>query len=210
MCNAYGTIGYSRSAFLHDLLGIPRNLDYDKPKKVVRPTDSVPVVRLTDAGYEQLEMRWGLVPAWSKTMPERPLTNARSETVDELKSFVDAFRKRRCVMPGDEFYEWIKGTKQRVTFRPKDEEFLFAGLWDRWNDGEKNVQSCVMLTTSANDIVAPVHDRMPVVLKPEDCMKWLNAETAVGELKQLLSPLSNELITLVEEIAPKSNQTSLF
>ncbi|MCB1059550.1 MAG: SOS response-associated peptidase [Calditrichaeota bacterium] len=210
MCNAYGTIGYSRSAFLHDLLGIPRNLDYDRPKKVVRPTDSVPVVRLADAGFEQLEMRWGLVPAWSKTMPERPLTNARSETVDELKSFAEAFRSRRCVMPGDEFYEWIKGTKQRVTFRPKEEEFLFAGLWDRWNDGEKVIESCVMLTTSANDVVAPVHDRMPVVLKPEDCVKWLNSETAVEDLKKLLAPLENELITLVEEITPKSNQTSLF
>jgi putative SOS response-associated peptidase YedK len=210
MCNAYGTIGYSRSAFLHDLLGIPRNLDYDKPRKVVRPTDRVPVVRVTNVNYEQLEMRWGLVPAWSKTMPERPLTNARSETVDELKSFAEAFRTRRCVMPGDEFYEWIKGTKQRVTFRPKDEEFLFAGLWDSWNDGEKVIDSCVMLTTSANDVVAPVHDRMPVVLKPEDCAKWLRADTAMDELKRLLAPLENELITLVEEISPKSSQTSLF
>lgn len=210
MCNAYGTIGYSRSAFVHDLLGIPRNLDYNRPKKVVRPTDTVPVVRMTDVGYEQIEMRWGLVPAWSKGMPERPLTNARSETVEELRSFSDSFRKRRCLMPGDEFYEWVKGTKQRVTFRPRYEEFLFAGLWDTWFDGDRKIESCVMLTTSANSVMSSVHDRMPVILEPQDCLKWLNVATPLEELRKLMVPISNDLIDIVEEISPSSNQTSLF
>ncbi|MBK8130469.1 MAG: SOS response-associated peptidase [bacterium] len=209
MCNAYGTIGYSRSAFVHDLLGIPRNLDYAKPRKVVRPTDVVPVIRSGDRGPEQISMRWGLIPAWSRQMPERPLTNARSETVDELKSFAESFRMRRCIMPGDEFYEWIKGTKQRLTFRPVQEEFLFAGLWDSWKDGDNLVESCVMLTTTANDVMAPIHDRMPVILKPEDCIRWMAADTAVEDLRALLVPLNNDLITLVDE-GGSLKQTSLF
>ncbi|MBL0060422.1 MAG: SOS response-associated peptidase [bacterium] len=210
MCNAYNTRGEPISPFVCDLLGILNDLRVERKAKLVRPTDIVPVVRMTHVDYEQLEMRWGLIPAWSKTMPERPLTNARSESVEELKSFADSFRKRRCIMLGDEFYEWVKGTKQRVTFRPKDADFLFAGMWDCWTDGERTIESCVMLTTAANDVMAPVHDRMPVILKPEDCVKWLNLDTPIEELRMLLVPLANDLITLVEEIKPSSNQTSLF
>lgn len=210
MCNAYTIRGEPISPFVCDLLGIPNDLQVERKTKLVRPTDTVPVVRLTNVNYEQLDMRWGLIPAWSKTMPDRPLTNARSESVDELKSFSDAFRKRRCIMPGDEFFEWVKGTKQRVTFRPKDDEFLFAGMWDCWSDGERTIDSCVMLTTAANDVMAPVNDRMPVVLRPEDGVKWLNLDTPIEELKKLLVPLANDLITLVEEIKQSSNQTSLF
>ena len=210
MCNKYKTQGDTISDFIRDLLELPLSLDSISPNKIVSPTDNVPVVRLTSKGYEQLEMRWGLVPAWSKQMPDRPLTNARSETVDELKSFSEAFHKRRCIMPAAEFYEWIKRTKQRVTFQPKDGEFLFAGLWESWKSDDKTIESCVMLTTAANDVMAPVHDRMPVILKPEDCVKWLNLDTPIEELRMLLEPLAKDLITLVEEIKPSSNQTSLF
>ena len=210
MCNAYTIRGEPISPFVCDLLGIPNDLRVERKTKLVRPTDTVPVVRMTHVNYEQLEMHWGLIPAWSKTMPERPLTNARSETVDELKSFSEAFHKRRCIMPAAEFYEWIKRTKQRVTFQPKDGEFLFAGLWESWKSDDKTIESCVMLTTAANDVMAPVHDRMPVILKPEDCVKWLNLDTPIEELRMLLVPLANDLITLVEEIKQSSNQTSLF
>jgi len=210
MCNAYGTIGYSRSAFIHDLLGIPRNFDHDKPRKIVRPTDNVPVIRGASSGFEQISMRWGLIPAWSRQMPDRPLTNARSETVEELRSFSDCFRKRRCILPGDEFYEWARGTKQRVTFRPKQEEFLFAGLWDTWRDGDKIIESCVMLTTTANDIVSPIHDRMPVILLPEQCAHWMDTSISTDELRAMFAPLASDLIELVDESSTTTNQTSLF
>ncbi|MCB9357261.1 MAG: SOS response-associated peptidase [Calditrichaeota bacterium] len=209
MCNAYGTIGYSRSAFVHDLLGIPRNLDYDRPRKIVRPTDQVPVLRTNGGRVEQLEMRWGLIPAWSKQAPDRPLTNARSESVEELRSFSEAFRSRRCVMPADEFYEWTKAKKRR-TFRPTQEEFLFAALWDTWRDSERSISSCVMMTTAANDVVAAVHDRMPVILRPEDVRTWLSESSTLAEIRGLLRPLDNELIVLEPDELQSSSQTSLF
>lgn len=209
MCNAYGTIGYSRSAFVHDLLGIPRNLDYDRPMRIVRPTDMVPVLRKSGREFVQAEMRWGLIPGWSKQMPDRPLTNARSETVEDLRSFSASFRERRCIMPAGEFYEWTKSRKRR-TFVPADEEFLFAGLWDEWFGESKSIQSCVLLTTSANEIVSPVHDRMPVILKPDDVKAWLEPETPLPSIRDLLKPLESELILLLPDETESSSQTSLF
>ncbi len=209
MCNAYGTIGYSRSAFIHDLLGIPRNLDYDRPVRMVRPTDLVPVLRKSGQEYVQAEMRWGLIPGWSKQMPDRPLTNARSETVEDLRSFSASFRERRCIMPAVEFYEWT-GSRKRRTFVPADEEFLFAGLWDEWVDESRSVQSCVLLTTKANEIVSPVHDRMPVILKPDDVKHWLDPEAPLPSIRDLLKPLESGLISLLPDEPASTSQTSLF
>ncbi len=113
-------------------------------------------------------------------------------------------------MPGIEFYEWAKTSKKRRTFTPADQEFLFAGLWDVWSDDSRRIESCVMLTTSANEIVAPVFDRMPVILKPDDAVKWLSDDTPIEELRKLLIPLAPDLISLVPESTEPTAQTSLF
>lgn len=113
-------------------------------------------------------------------------------------------------MPAVEFYEWIKGTKQRVTFLPTEEEFMFAGMWDSWSDGTQTIESCVMLTTSANDIMAPVHDRMPVILRPEECVRWLRVDSSVVELREFLRPVSSEFIKIADDFRPPNSQTSLF
>ncbi|MBK6767011.1 MAG: SOS response-associated peptidase [bacterium] len=143
-------------------------------------------------------------------MPERPLTNARSESVDELRSFSESFRSRRCVMPGIEYYEWTKTTKRRRTFVPRQEEFLFAGLWDAWTDAERSLDSCVMLTTSANEVVAPIHDRMPVILRPEDVLMWLDGSVSIELLRGLMRPFDSEQMSLVPEVSEPPKQTSLF
>ena len=121
------------------------------------------------------------------------LINARSETVTEKPAFREAFKKRRCFIPADGFYEWqrTEGKKQPFFFQLKDgHPFGFAGLWDRWmgEDG-KVTESCTILTTAANEVLAPVHDRMPVILHEEDYEQWLDKDERKRELlRDLLRP----------------------
>lgn len=121
------------------------------------------------------------------------LINARSETVTEKPAFRDAFKHRRCLIPADGFYEWQRtaGKKQPYFFQLKDSQpFGFAGLWDRWKDEEgKVLESCTTLTTEANEVLAPVHDRMPVILHMDDYDLWLDEDVRKqGLLVDLLQP----------------------
>jgi putative SOS response-associated peptidase YedK len=121
------------------------------------------------------------------------LINARSETVTEKPSFREAFKRRRCLIPSDGFYEGARagGKKQPYFFRLRDEQpFGFARLWDRWQGREGAViESCTILTTEANDMLRPVHDRMPVILHPEDYELWLDDDERKTELRRdLLQP----------------------
>lgn len=145
-------------------------------------------------GGRKLEMlRWGLIPSWAKD-PEigNRMINARSETAPEKPSYRKAFKERRCLIPADGFYEWQKtpGGKQPYYFRMKGgAPFAFAGLWEDWSwDGEE-IRSCTILTTTPNTIVGEVHDRMPVILSPEDHDFWLDPEVDETEpLRELLAP----------------------
>lgn len=161
----------------------------------IAPSQNILAVRQNVDVREAAELKWGLMPSWAKdaSMGAR-LINARSETVLEKPSFREAFKKRRCIIPADGFYEWARasgGRKQPYYFRFKDERlFGFAGLWDRWSgqDGEV-IESCTILTTEANEVVTPVHDRMPVILHPDTYELWLNADSRnAGSLKELLQP----------------------
>ncbi|HEV7902587.1 MAG TPA: SOS response-associated peptidase [Pyrinomonadaceae bacterium] len=164
----------------------------------IAPTQEILAVRELADGQEMSFFKWGLVPSWAKdvSMGAR-LINARSETVQEKPSFRDAFKKRRCIIPADGFYEWQRtgGKKQPFFFRMRDESpFGFAGLWDRWQDGEgKAIESCTILTTGANEVLRPVHDRMPVILHPEEYALWLGGEERQrGLLTDLLRPYPAE------------------
>src|SRR5262245_35107324 len=144
----------------------------------IAPTQPVPVVRAAGDGRALALARWGLIPRWA-TDPAigNRLINARSETVAEKPSFRDAFRKRRCLIPATGFYEWAKtaGGKQPYHFRLLDgRPFAFAGLWERWDRGGEPVESCTILTTAANAVVRPVHERMPVILPAEAFAAWLD------------------------------------
>jgi putative SOS response-associated peptidase YedK len=138
-------------------------------------------------------MGWGLIPSWAKDPAiGAKLINARSETVAEKPSFRAAFKYRRCLIPADGFYEWQKtqqGTKQPFYFSMAGNAvFAFAGLWESWND----IETCTILTTSANGLVQPIHDRMPVILSPENYGRWLDPNIQGGQLlSDLLRPFSD-------------------
>jgi len=178
----------------------------------VAPTQNILAVRGAADGREMIFLKWGLVPSWAKdTSIGAKLINARSETVEEKPSFRDAFRRKRCIIPADGFYEWKRegGGKQPYFFRLKDERpFGFAGLWDRWEgEGGQVINSCTILTTEANEVLRPVHDRMPVILHPEDYELWLEGEEREWALlRELLRPYPGEEMTS-HPVSPAINST---
>src|SRR5437016_8151445 len=150
-----------------------------KPRYNIAPSQSVAVVRLLpdDSDRKLAMLRWGLIPAWIKdpTSGAQPI-NAKSETVAEKPMFREAFKRRRCLVPADGFYEWKRegGRKQPVYICMKDREpFAFAGLWEHWEDHDGQViESCTLLTTEPNELLAQVHNRMPVILDQRDYDLW--------------------------------------
>ena len=153
-------------------------------------------------GLAMRMMRWGLVPSWAKEpgMGAR-MINARSETVADKPAFRDAFRRRRCVIPADGFYEWqkIEGGKQPYYFHGRDGRPLaFAGLWETWSgpDGQ-DLETCTILTTGANRVMRPIHHRMPVILPAKDRELWLALDADNKEaLADLLKPCPDDLLAL--------------
>jgi putative SOS response-associated peptidase YedK len=153
----------------------------------VAPTQSVLVVREPNE-REAVFLKWGLVPRWAKdTAIGNKLINARSETVTERPSFREAFARRRCLVPLDGFFEWARRgeSKRPFYFHMRDgEPFAVAGLWEVWEGDGEPLETCTLLTTEANELLAGYHDRMPVILKPEDYDLWLDAD--VQSTEQLL------------------------
>ena len=149
----------------------------------IAPSRDVAVVRIAAerAGRRELALlRWGLIPSWAKdpAMGNR-MINARAESASAKPAFRSAFRRRRCLVPADGFYEWQKaGTrKQPYYVRMADgKPFALAGLWERWEGPGAAVASCTILTTDPNALLAPVHDRMPVIVAPADYDRWLDPE----------------------------------
>jgi putative SOS response-associated peptidase YedK len=164
----------------------------------VAPSQTVPVVRADAEGQRTLAMlKWGFVPSWSKDGKIAPI-NAMSETVTEKPMFRGALKKRRCLIAADGFYEWQKTGKhkQPLHFHLRTRgPFGFAGIWETWRgpaEGEV-LESVAILTTEANELVKPAHNRMPVILKPEYFRQWLDpAEQDPAELTPLLRPYSAE------------------
>jgi putative SOS response-associated peptidase YedK len=161
----------------------------------IAPTQDVPVVRLTrdGTGCELIMARWGLVPFWADDLKiGNRLINARRETVRTMRAFREAYQRRRCLVPADGFFEWRKEgkTRQPLLIRRTDRApFAFAGLWERWKnpaDGGAVVRSCTIITCPANELVAPIHDRMPVILASEDHGRWL--DPAGIDAHRLLAP----------------------
>lgn len=160
----------------------------------VFPKQQLTVVRQNGDAHEAVPMRWGLIPYWWKDAEKLPdLTfNARSETVLEKASFKTPFKRRRCLIAMDGWFEWkelSKTLKQPYYIHPKDPDgvFAFAGLWDTWKGPDGLVESCTMMTTEANSLVAEIHvkKRMPVILEPKQWLPWLNPKN--DDLDQLLS-----------------------
>jgi putative SOS response-associated peptidase YedK len=151
------------------------------PRYNVAPTQLVPAVGVKRDGTTRglVMMQWGLIPHWAHGERPRAFINAKSETAAELPSFHDPMRTRRCLVPADGFYEWAKegSKKQPYHFRlAGGRPFAFAALWDRWHGPRGANDSCTILTTTANDLVRPLHDRMPCILTAEDFADWLDPQ----------------------------------
>lgn len=165
-----------------------------EPRYNIAPTQEILGVSKIADGCEMTFYKWGLIPSWAKdTSMGARLINARSETVREKPAFRQAFKQRRCILPADGFYEWqrTEGRKQPFFFRMRDESpFGFAGLWEQWKGEEGHViNSCTILTTEANEVLRPVHDRMPVILHPDDYSLWLDHDVRKLEMvEDLLRP----------------------
>jgi putative SOS response-associated peptidase YedK len=166
---------------------------------------SQPVAVITNEDPKTLTFhRWGLIPSWAKDIAiGNKLINARADTAAEKPSFRAAFRRRRCLIPANGFYEWQKrtGGKAPMFIHLKEYKvFAFAGLWEVWHspDGDE-LRTCTILTTEPNDFVRSIHDRMPVILQPSDYEKWLApGEQSPDALKPLMKPLDAALMTAHE------------
>jgi putative SOS response-associated peptidase YedK len=165
-------------------------VEWHGPRYNVAPSQPVPVVRNVDERVLQWR-RWGLIPSWAKepAIGSR-MINARAETLAEKPAFRSAFEKRRCVIVADGFYEWQKvpGSTRRKPFHFRIEDgrpFAFAGLWDRWMSPEgEEIVTCTIITTAANERVKPVHERMPVIMRPDRIERWLNPEPVTAAVLQ--------------------------
>ncbi len=197
MCGRYAS--FLPAEALAQMFGTVNPLPNWEPNWNMAPTQSAPVVRLhPQTGQRHLDLlRWGLVPHWVKDLKatHQPI-NARAETAATTPMFRDAMGRRRCLVPVDAFYEWqvVDGQKQPPVKQPwaiaraDGLTMAMAGLWEGWKgpDGEV-IRSFTILTTSANEALRPIHERMPVVLEREDWPLWLG-EPATGDPASLLHP----------------------
>jgi putative SOS response-associated peptidase YedK len=170
------------------------NVPSIEPRYNVAPTQQVFAVRSVGEGREGVLLKWGLVPSWASdpSIGVRML-NARAETIAAKPSFRTAFQRRRCLIASDGFYEWVSVGKQKqpIHFRKGDGRlFAFAGLWESWRaPNGVTLESCSIITTTANELVQPVHDRMPVILDPSSYAEWLDPKhTNAAALLPLLAP----------------------
>jgi putative SOS response-associated peptidase YedK len=173
-----------------------KNPELYRERYNIAPSQMIEVVLAPESERILAELKWGLVPSWAKDADiGNRMINARAETLAEKPSFRDAFKKRRCIIPASGFYEWQKkgsGAKQPFYFYLNDKEvFGFAGLWEEWLDKTSGevLETCAIITTEANDVLKPVHERMPVILQAEDYEQWLDPqENNTEKLQKLLAP----------------------
>ena len=195
--------------------GTHRNVQL-APRYNIAPTQPVPIIRMDTQGTRELVLvRWGLIPSWVKDPNDfATLVNARAETAAQKPSFRAALRYRRCIVPADGFYEWTgsKGARQPHLMRRAANDgqarapLALAGLWEHWlgSDGSE-LETMAILTTNANEFMAPFHDRMPVILTPTDFERWLDCK--MGEqtsIDDMLHPPASDLLEAIA-VNPKVN-----
>jgi len=194
MCGRYTQTGKAEKVLVR--FGVGQNTTLIQPRYNIAPGQNAPVIA-NDGGRSLRMMRWGLVPSWAKdpTIGHK-MINARAETLAEKPSFKGLIGQRRCLVLADGFYEWRKEGKGKVPMRCTlrgGEPFSFAGLWDSWKKpagGE--LFSFTIITTQANDLLRPIHERMPVILSKEGEEKWLDPD--FKEVHELLVPYPAEMM----------------
>ena len=188
MCGRFSII--SNSKIISEHYDLVNTGEFTKSYNVT-PSSNIPVVRLDDGARKIAICNWGLIPHWARDSKFKPI-NAKAETIAEKPFFKSSFKNKRCLIPANGFYEWKgkKGQKQPYYIKFEDDRlFSFAGIWDHWENGNKIIESCSIITTSANELMQPIHHRMPVILKPGDYDDWLK----IGD-KTLLKPFDEEMI----------------
>ncbi len=196
MCGRF-TLAIDRSELLAAFpwLSPPEQL---VPRFNIAPTQPVLAVP-NDAQNQANFFLWGLIPSWAKDpkMGNR-MINARAETLADKPAFRAAYKRRRCLIPASGFYEWRKepGSKSKTPMHIRmksGQPFAFAGLWEIWHPGDEHLLSCTIITTDANELLTPIHDRMPVILPPDAYEQWLDPqERADGGLRNLLKPYPSD------------------
>lgn len=171
-----------------------------KPRYNIAPSQDIPVIRKTDTVREMSMARWGLVPGWSKESRSKYSTiNARIESVAEKPAYRTPFKRQRCLIPADGFYEWkqLDGNKVPHHIRMRDScVFAFAGLWDRWEASDDIIESCTIIVMPSNEVMQPIHERMPAIIAPAyyDC--WLDSGvTDKQEIMQCLTSAPSSQLT---------------
>lgn len=176
----------------------PEVLAQSAPRYNAGPSQSLPVV--LNEGERQISLlRWGLVPRWSKDASSGyKMINARSETVEEKPSFREAIKKRRCLVLADGFFEWKKTPEGKIPMRitlKSGDPFAFAGLWETWKDPEGALlRTFTILTTKPNELVSSIHDRMPVMLLPEQEKLWMDNAAGPETWRSVLLPYPQDLM----------------
>ena len=185
MCGRYTDTKRDKQFLVRMGVANVEQLDF-VPRFNVAPTQTASVVMWRDAGPELRQARWGLIPSWAKDEKiGNNLINARGDTVGSKPAFRSSFKRKRCLVLADGFFEWKKapGGKQPMYIRLREgRPFVFAGLWDRWNE----LESFTILTTEPNAVCAKVHDRMPVILEEKDFARWLDPKAPVEEVGLLI------------------------
>ena len=170
------------------------------PRFNIAPSQDIPIVRDTDTGPEMTLARWGLVPSWSKESKSKYSTiNARIESVSEKPTYRTPFKRRRCLIPADGFYEWkvVNGNKVPHHIRMKDGKvFAFAGLWDHWEGEDGSIESCTIIVMPSNEVMRPIHERMPAIIAPAHYDWWLDSRvTDKQEIMQYLTSAPSSQLT---------------
>jgi putative SOS response-associated peptidase YedK len=205
MCGRY-TLTDPDPRLLRFRFGLTESVEIDQePRYNVAPTDPVLAVRLNDEGVREPGiLRWGLIPHYTDPDSfDRLLINARAETLAEAPAFRDAFQTHRCLILADGFYEWRAeetGKKPVWITRPDREPFAFAGLWAAAKRGDGSpIHSCAIVTCEPGEVVAPIHDRMPVILDQHAEAGWLDPEASPADLLALLVPTDELEVTEVSD-----------
>ncbi len=203
MCGRY-TLASPNPSMLRERFGLGEEIEV-RQRFNVAPTDEVVTVTTTKEGAPRPDLlRWGLVPFWSKDPSTGyKMINARAETLADRPAFRDALDTRRCLIVADGFYEWQRrpdGPKQPYWITRDDHEpFAFAGLWAIWRppgEDSEPLRTCTIITTAANDAVAELHDRMPVILTPDAESAWLSHDVSRDEALGLLKPLPSGAVDM--------------
>ena len=193
MCGRFAF--FAKGQFGYESLQLPEPPPFERYN--IAPSQDILAIRVAaEAGRpEWAKLRWGLVPFWSKEPGgKRPLINARAEGIEAKPSFRGPVRHRRCIVPASGFYEWRRegSGKQPYFVRPAAAEvFALAGIWDHWEGKQGEViESVAIITASANELMQPIHDRMPVILEEEDVAEWIAPATKLERAMPMLKPCS--------------------